>query len=205
MATSSAISAAPRRRKPALSPGAPSESRSPQWAQSDEILTTATGVPIDDTDNSLRVGDRGPTLLDDFHLREKIMHFDHQRIPERVVHARGAGAHGTFRLSRSIDNLTCASILSDTGTDTPSRSLPGAKDGMSSRPAALPSMLPAWSLRHPPTEPSPSPSLKRSACTATGIARRRKGPSRPGPEKPLVPPIGGTSGAPSSWPGWVRR
>ena len=54
-------------------------------------------------------GRRGPTLLDDFHLREKIMHFDHERIPERVVHARGAGAHGTFRLTKSIEKLTCAS------------------------------------------------------------------------------------------------
>jgi catalase len=119
MATPSPRPAGPRRRKPALSPGAPSESRSPQWAQSGETLTTATGVPIDDTDNSLRIGERGPTLLDDFHLREKIMHFDHERIPERVVHARGAGAHGTFRLFRSINDLTCASILSDTATDTP--------------------------------------------------------------------------------------
>ena len=60
----------------------------PEWAQGGDTLTTATGVPVDDTDNSLRVGERGPTLLDDFHLREKIMHFDHERIPERVVHAR---------------------------------------------------------------------------------------------------------------------
>ena len=74
---------------------------------------------MDDTDNSLRVGERGPTLLDDFHLREKIMHFDHERIPERVVHARGAAAHGTFRLTTSIENLTCAPVLCDTSVDTP--------------------------------------------------------------------------------------
>ena len=91
----------------------------PEWAQGGETLTTATGVPVDDTDNSLRVGERGPTLLEDFHLREKVMHFDHERIPERVVHARGAGAHGTFRLSRSLDNLTCAPVLGDISVDTP--------------------------------------------------------------------------------------
>ncbi len=89
------------------------------WAQGGDTLTTATGVPVDDTDNSLRVGERGPTLLDDFHLREKIMHFDHERIPERVVHARGAAAHGTFRLTQSIEDLTCAPILGETNVDTP--------------------------------------------------------------------------------------
>src|SRR6204780_1983561 len=98
---------APRARKVASSPGAPAEATAPKWAQGGETLTTGNGVPVDDTDNSLRVGDRGPTLLDDFHLREKIMHFDHDRIPERVVHARGAGAHGVFRLTTSIEHLTC--------------------------------------------------------------------------------------------------
>ena len=66
------------------------------WAQAGDRLTTASGVRVDDADNSLTAGERGPTLLEDFHLREKIMHFDHERIPERVVHARGAGAHGAF-------------------------------------------------------------------------------------------------------------
>ena len=110
---SNAAPASPRR-KATVSGGAPKDAVAPQWAQGGDTLTTATGVPVDDTDNSLRVGERGPTLLDDFHLREKIMHFDHERIPERVVHARGAGAHGTFRLTRSIENLTCASVLTDT-------------------------------------------------------------------------------------------
>ena len=107
-----------RRRKPRIAQGAPPEAVAPQWAQGGETLTTATGVPVDDTNNSLRVGERGPTLLDDFHLREKIMHFDHERIPERVVHARGAGAHGVFRLTTSIENLTCAPVLCDTSVDT---------------------------------------------------------------------------------------
>ena len=61
-------------------------------AQSGEYLTTAQGLRLPDTDHSLKAGERGPTLLEDFHLREKITHFDHERIPERVVHARGAAA-----------------------------------------------------------------------------------------------------------------
>jgi catalase len=104
---------------PSISKGAPADSITPSWAQSGDALTTATGVPVDDTDNSLRVGDRGPTLLEDFHLREKVMHFDHERIPERVVHARGAGAHGIFRLTKSIKSLTSASVLTDTAVETP--------------------------------------------------------------------------------------
>ena len=106
-------------RRSARSLGAPSEAVAPVWAQGGDTLTTAGGVPVDDTDNSLRVGERGPTLLEDFHLREKIMHFDHERIPERVVHARGAAAHGMFRLTTSIENLTCAPVLCDTAVDTP--------------------------------------------------------------------------------------
>ncbi|MEO6999120.1 MAG: catalase, partial [Terracoccus sp.] len=73
--------------------GAPATAR----AQSGAFLTTAQGLRLKDTDHSLKAGERGPTLLQDHHLREKITHFDHERIPERVVHARGAGAHGVFR------------------------------------------------------------------------------------------------------------
>src|SRR6185369_1573202 len=65
---------------------------------SGEFLTTNQGVRVNDNQNSLKAGDRGPTLLEDFILREKITHFDHERIPERVVHARGSGAHGVFRV-----------------------------------------------------------------------------------------------------------
>jgi catalase len=108
-----------RRRRATRAPGAPRETVAPAWAQGGETLTTAAGVPVDDTDNSLRVGERGPTLLDDFHLREKVMHFDHERIPERVVHARGAAAHGVFQLTTSIENLTSATVLRDTSVDTP--------------------------------------------------------------------------------------
>jgi catalase len=73
--------------------GAPGTAR----AQSGAFLTTSLGVRVRDTDHSLKAGERGPTLLQDHHLREKITHFDHERIPERVVHARGSGAHGVFR------------------------------------------------------------------------------------------------------------
>ena len=66
-------------------------------SQQGSYLTTAQGLRLPDTDHSLRAGPRGPTLLQDHHLREKITHFDHERIPERVVHARGAAAHGVFR------------------------------------------------------------------------------------------------------------
>ena len=63
------------------------------------------------TDDSLKAGVRGPTLMDDFHLREKIMHFDHERIPERVVHARGVGVHGVFESYGTAAELTCAGFL----------------------------------------------------------------------------------------------
>ena len=91
----------------------------PTWAQSGEILTTATGVAVDNSDNTSRVGARGPALLQDFHLREKIMHFDHERIPERVVHARGTAAHGRFELFESLEDITCARVLCDTSMVTP--------------------------------------------------------------------------------------
>ena len=82
-------------------------------------LTTNTGVKISDTDNSLRAGPRGPTLMEDFHFREKIMHFDHERIPERVVHARGSGAHGYFQVYKSMSKYTKAKFLQDPAKKTP--------------------------------------------------------------------------------------
>src|SRR5579871_5401673 len=81
-------------------------------------LTTQQGTPVSDDQNSLKVGERGPTLLEDFHLREKIFHFDHERIPERVVHARGFGAHGTFTLSESLEDFTTAKVLTEIGEKT---------------------------------------------------------------------------------------
>ncbi|GAM02121.1 catalase [Sphingomonas parapaucimobilis] len=83
-----------------------------------QTLTTQQGVPVADNQNSLRVGERGPTLLEDFILREKIFHFDHERIPERVVHARGYGAHGVFELTDSLADYTQADVLSTVGQQT---------------------------------------------------------------------------------------
>ncbi len=76
-----------------------------------ETLTTAQGTPVADDQNSLKAGGRGPTLLEDQHFREKIFHFDHERIPERVVHARGFGAHGFFEATEDISDLTRAAVF----------------------------------------------------------------------------------------------
>ncbi|AMT96283.1 MULTISPECIES: catalase [Psychrobacter] len=84
-----------------------------------KVLTTQQGVPISDNQNSLKAGSRGPTLLEDFVLREKINHFDHERIPERIVHARGSAAHGYFELTESLEEYTTAKILTETGKQTP--------------------------------------------------------------------------------------
>ncbi|RAV29241.1 catalase [Sinomicrobium soli] len=85
----------------------------------DKILTTNQGVNVHDNNNTLKAGERGPSLLEDFIFREKIFHFDHERIPERIVHARGSAAHGTFTLYKSLKKYTRASFLCDTGTETP--------------------------------------------------------------------------------------
>lgn len=82
-------------------------------------LTTNLGVGISDNQNSLKIGERGPTLLEDFVLREKITHFDHERIPERVVHARGAGAYGYFQVYQSLAELSSAAFLQDPAIQTP--------------------------------------------------------------------------------------
>ncbi len=83
------------------------------------VLTTNQGVALSDNQNSLRVGPRGPALLEDFILREKITHFDHERIPERIVHARATGAHGYFELTASLKRYTTARILTEVGEKTP--------------------------------------------------------------------------------------
>jgi catalase len=83
------------------------------------VMTTAQGIPLADNQNSLRPAPRGPTLLEDFILREKITHFDHERIPERIVHARGSAAHGFFELAESLGKYTTAKILTEKGRRTP--------------------------------------------------------------------------------------
>jgi catalase len=85
----------------------------------DQFMTTDQGLRINDDHNSLKAGDRGPTLLEDFILREKITHFDHERIPERIVHARGSAAHGVFKLTQSLSKYTKAAFLNDTSRETP--------------------------------------------------------------------------------------
>lgn len=82
-------------------------------------ITTNQGVGIPNSDDSLKAGLRGPTLLEDFILREKITHFDHERIPERVVHARGSAAHGYFQVYKSMSKYTKAKFLSDPNVKTP--------------------------------------------------------------------------------------
>lgn len=94
--------------------GSPADTR----AQAGAYLTTSTGARVRDTDHSLKAGERGPTLLQDHHLREKITHFDHERIPERVVHARGAGAHGVFVGYGTADTVCRAAFLRE-GVETP--------------------------------------------------------------------------------------
>ncbi|TYB66640.1 catalase [Nonomuraea sp. PA05] len=98
--------------------GEPTGAPQAAMAQTGAFLTTAQGVRLRDTDHSLKAGPRGPVLLQDFHLREKVMHFDHERIPERVVHARGAAAHGVFRSYGTASNVTRAAFLAE-GAETP--------------------------------------------------------------------------------------
>lgn len=85
----------------------------------DQPLTTNQGLKINDNQNSLKAGERGPTLLEDFIMREKITHFDHERIPERIVHARGVAAHGYFEVTDSLKEFTKAKFLTETGKKTP--------------------------------------------------------------------------------------
>src|SRR5688572_17494066 len=84
-----------------------------------EFMTTDQGVKINDDQNSLKAGERGGTLLEDFIMREKITHFDHERIPERIVHARGSGAHGVFRVYEPMAKWTKAGFLNDPARETP--------------------------------------------------------------------------------------
>ncbi|MGW3391803.1 catalase [Streptomyces cinereoruber] len=91
--------------------GQPTGADQARVAQSGAYLTTAQGTRLYDSDHSLKAGPRGPVLLQDHHLREKVMHFDHERIPERVVHARGAGAHGVFQSYGTAAGVTKAAFL----------------------------------------------------------------------------------------------
>ena len=110
-------------KKPVVSPSeAISKNEDLQTNKEDgsgQLLTTNQGLKVNDDQNSLKAGERGATLLEDFILREKITHFDHERIPERIVHARGSGAHGVFELYKSQAEYTKAGFLNDTTIKTP--------------------------------------------------------------------------------------
>lgn len=118
--------------QPGTEPYAPGSQKSPQNSNvkskdletyrsydDNQPLTTTTGVKIADNQNSLKAGSRGPTLMEDFILRDKMMHFDRERIPERVVHARGAGAYGYFQVYKSLKKYTKANFLTDPDLITP--------------------------------------------------------------------------------------
>lgn len=106
--------------EPAVETTAPTGALDPKRSNpSGQMLTTNQGVPISDNQSSLKAGVRGPTLLEDFILREKITHFDHERIPERIVHARGSGAHGFFECFKPLSKLTKAAPFTAAGKITP--------------------------------------------------------------------------------------
>jgi len=117
------------RKPPANAPTAAPATAADTRGQGDELhqlaggshppLTTNQGIPVSDNQNSLRSSTRGPTLLEDFVLREKITHFDHERIPERIVHARGSAVHGYFELTKSLAKYTTAKLLTEVGEKTP--------------------------------------------------------------------------------------
>jgi catalase len=117
----------PSKKRPARRPTSPARPGSAKQEALDrfredpegQLLTTDQGLRINDDQNSLKAGARGPSLLEDFILREKITHFDHERIPERVVHARGAAAHGYFQVYRSLSRYSRAAFLQDPDKKTP--------------------------------------------------------------------------------------
>src|SRR5687767_8216205 len=85
-----------------------------------KFLTTNQGLKVNDDQNTLKAGERGPSLLEDFIMREKITHFDHERIPERIVHARGSGAHGVFKVyDNKMSKYTRANFLTNASLETP--------------------------------------------------------------------------------------
>lgn len=114
------MSQQPKQQEPTMNVQKGSAGETHQVADSQSVnMTTQQGVVIADNQNSLRGDHRGPTLLEDFILREKITHFDHERIPERIVHARGSAAHGYFELTKSLEKYTTAKILTQVGKQTP--------------------------------------------------------------------------------------
>ncbi|MGC3973496.1 MAG: catalase [Nitrospira sp.] len=97
---------------------APADAKVPGVAEG-QVLTTNQGVRIAEDDNSLKGGERGPTLMEDFHFREKMTHFDHERMPERVVHPRGSAAHGYFQVYKPLTQYSKAAVFADPSVKTP--------------------------------------------------------------------------------------
>lgn len=97
---------------------APRDAEEPRVAEGNH-LTTNQGVRLADDDTSLKAGARGPTLMEDFHFREKITHFDHEKMPERVVHPRGSGAHGYFQVYKPLSHYSKAGVFADPAIKTP--------------------------------------------------------------------------------------
>jgi catalase len=83
------------------------------------VMTTSTGQPVDDNQNAVPAGEWGPVVISDFHLIDKLAHFDRERIPERVVHAKGAGAHGYFEVTNDVSKFTKAKVFDTVGKKTP--------------------------------------------------------------------------------------
>ncbi len=110
------VSSADRDEK--ASPTAPRDAQEPAVAEGNYI-TTNQGQRVEDDDNSLKAGTRGPTLMEDFHFREKMTQFDHERMPERVVHARGSGAHGYFQVYKSLARYSKAAVFQEPSVKTP--------------------------------------------------------------------------------------
>lgn len=96
-----------------------SDSPKPESKPEPKTLTTSTGQPVDDNQNSVTAGEYGPVVISDFHLIDKLSHFDRERIPERVVHAKGAGAHGFFKVTHDVSKYTKAKVFDTIGKVTP--------------------------------------------------------------------------------------
>jgi catalase len=105
-------------REQSKSPTAPRDAQEPSVAEG-QYLTTKEGVRIEEDDNSLKAGSRGPTLIEDFNFLQKMNHFDHERMPERVVHARGSGAHGYFQVYKPLTQYSKAAVFADPSVKTP--------------------------------------------------------------------------------------
>jgi catalase len=157
-------------------------------AQSGDYLTTAQGLRLPDTDHSLKAGERGPTLLEDFHLREKITHFDHERIPERVVHARGAAAHGRARrhsraVLANVDADLCEQVAAGLGLPAP--------EGQ-----PVTDVMPSPALTQIVAEPGPITGrsigvIADAGSDLAGIDQLRRAAKRHGATVHVIAPVGG--------------